>query len=199
LSGVSGGEDSPPGGIGDSAERAASADGARPAGGSGRAPRADSAHERPARVVFALLVLACFVALVVTQRLKHTPTPVQSFEMTPSFSPSGAGLRSEERISFKLAKADEVTVTVINTAGDDVATLVRDLPTPRYRQLSLRWNGRLGEAHGYTVLRSPDGHTSLLPANRGAPAPFGEYSVRVSLRHQDRSVPSPRTFKLVAP
>jgi hypothetical protein len=159
----------------------------------------DGANERLARAVFALLVLACFAALIVTQRLKHTPTPVQNFKMTPSFAPAGTGSHREEGISFKLAKADEVTVTIVNAAGESVATLVRDLPAPRYKQVSLRWNGRLGVALGYGVLTSADGHRFLLPANRGAVAPVGEYSVRVSLREQGRSVPSRRGFKLVAP
>ena len=33
--------------------------------------------ERLAEIVFALLVVACFAALLVTQRLKHTPPLVQ--------------------------------------------------------------------------------------------------------------------------
>jgi hypothetical protein len=150
--------------------------------------------------VLTLLVLACFAALVVTQRLKHTPTAVQNFEMTRSFSPTGGGPHNEEHISFKLAKADDVIVTIVNSGGDEVATLVRNVMAPRYKQFSLRWNGREGVAHGYRVLRSADGHESLLPSNRGRLAPAGEYRVSVSLRKQHRSsVLSPRSFKLVRP
>jgi hypothetical protein len=149
--------------------------------------------------VFALLVLACFAALLVTQRLKHTPTPVQEFKLTHVISPSSAGESKEEHISFRLAKADEVTVTIESSTKEEVATLVRDLPVARYKTLSLRWNGRRGTAHGYRVLRRADGYTTLLPVNRGAPALAGEYIVRVSLREQARSVPSPRSFKLVRP
>jgi hypothetical protein len=109
------------------------------------------------------------------------------------------GESKEERISFKLAKADEVTVTIVSSAGDDVATLVHDLAVPRYKQLSLRWNGRRGTAHGYTVLRRPDGYTTLLPVNRGRLAQAGEYRIQVSLREQRRSVFSQRSFKLVRP
>jgi hypothetical protein len=152
-------------------------------------------EERLVRVVFAVLVIACFAAFVVTQRLKHTPTAVQRFELTPVFSPTRGKLR-QERISFKLSSADEVTVAIVDSKEDDVATLVRDLPVRRYKQLSLRWNGRLGSARGYTVLESPNGHRSLLGDNRGALAPPGLYSVRVTLRQQHRSVLSPRTFKL---
>ena len=54
----------------------------------------------------------------------------------------------QERISFRIARNDEVTVTVIDSGGTDVAELLRDHFVARYKQLSLRWNGRRGSAHG---------------------------------------------------
>ena len=168
-------------------------------GAGGHGQSGSGADERLARVVFALLVLGCFAALLVTQRLKHTPTLVQSFKLTHVIAPASSGESKEERIAFKLAKADKVTVTIESSSGAGVATLLRDLPVGRYKTLSLRWNGRRGTAHGYTLLRRADGYTTLLPANHGPVAPPGEYTVRVSLREQDRSVPAPRTFKLVGP
>ena len=155
------------------------------------------AAERSARAVFALLVLACLAAFFVTQRLKHTPTAVQAFKLTPAFSPALAGPSAQEHISFKLARADEVTVEIERASGGVAATLLRDQPVARYKQFSLRWNGRLGTAPGYTVLTAPNGHRTLLPANDGPLAPAGEYRVRVSLREQGRSVLSPRSFTLV--
>jgi hypothetical protein len=168
-------------------------------GAHARASAADGPDERLARVVFALLVVGCFATFVVTQRLKHTPTPVQGFKMDPSFSPGSAGPHKLEAISFELTKADDVTVTVANASGADVATLVRGRPVARYKRLSLRWNGREGTAHGYTALTSPHGYESLLAATRGPLAPPGEYHVRVTLRAQKRTIPSTREFKLVAP
>lgn len=153
--------------------------------------------ERLARVVFALLVVGCFAALLITQRLKHTPTLVQEFKLTNALAPATGGVLGEEHISFKLAKADRVTVTIESSSGETVATLVRDLPVGRYKTLSLRWNGHEGVAHGYGLLRRADGYTTLVPRNHGVLAPPGEYSVRVNLRKEDRSVPSTRTFKLV--
>lgn len=161
------------------------------------APALRSATERFAQVVFALLVLACFAAFVITQRLKHTPTAVQRFYLTPIFSPTPKGHIKEEQISFKLAKADEVTVTILDATGNEVATLVRDRPVVRYKQFSLRWNGRMGEAHRYTVLSGAEGTTIVIPLNIGRPAPGGEYRVQVSLREQHRSVRSPSSFTLV--
>lgn len=150
-----------------------------------------------ARAVFAVLVLACFAAFFLTQRLKHTPTAVQRFELTPFFSPTPAGHIKQERISFKIARSEEVTVTVIDSTGADVAELLRDRFVPRYKQLSLRWNGRRGSARGYIVIRPHSAHPVLVANNRGPLAPTGEYRIRVSLRQQRRSLFSPRTFKLV--
>ena len=156
-----------------------------------------SVGDRPAQVVFGLLVLACFAAFFVTQRLKHTPTAVQSFRLTPFFSPTPSGHIKEERISFKLAKADEVTVTVVEAGGAVAATLVRDLPVARYKTVSLRWNGHLGTARGYTLLAGAHGHTIVLANTGGRLAPAGQYRVRLALRRQARTVESPRSFTLV--
>jgi len=150
-----------------------------------------------ARAVFAVLVLACFAAFFLTQRLKHTPTAVQRFELTPFFSPTPAGHIKQERISFKIARSDDVTVTVIDSTGADVAELLRNHFVTRYKQLSLRWNGRRGAAHGYIVIRAHSAHPVLVANNRGPLAGAGEYRIRVSLHGQRRSLFSPRTFKLV--
>jgi hypothetical protein len=163
-------------------------------------PAADGpAAERLARVVFALLVVACFAAFIVTQRLKHTPTAVQDFKLTPFFSPTPAGHIKQERISFKLARADDVTVTILDSSEHVVATLVRDRPVARYKQFSLRWNGREGTASAHAVTLGPEGTTIVTPVNTGPPAPAGEYHVRVALREQNRSVISPNGLTLVRP
>jgi hypothetical protein len=159
--------------------------------------RAAAATERLARTIFALLVIACFVAFFLTQHLKHTPTVVQSFRLTPFFSPTPSGHVKQERISFKLARADEVTVTIVDSTGATVATLLRDHPVARYKQLSLRWSGRRGTAHSYALVPGPDGTSALAPRLHGALAPAGEYRVHVSLRRERRTVFSPRGFTLV--
>jgi hypothetical protein len=148
-----------------------------------------------ARAVFALLVIACFAAFFVTQRLKHTPTVIAHFELTPRFSP--AGHIKQEGISFKLTKADAVTVTVLDANENVVATLVRDRHVARYKEFSLRWNGRRGTAHRYRTLTTETGRTILVPVTVGGLAPAGEYRVRVSLREESRNVILPRSFTLV--
>jgi hypothetical protein len=168
-------------------------------GALGRRSVDDGSGERLARIVFALLVVGCFAALLITQRLKHTPTLVQEPKLTHVIAPASHGESREEHIAFKLAKADRVTIVVENASDEVVATLVRNLPVGRYKTLSLRWNGRQGEARGHSVLRKADGYTTLIPHNHGALASPGEYSVRVELSREDRSVPFPHTFKLVGP
>ena len=150
-----------------------------------------------ARGVFALLVTACFAAFFVTQRLKHTPTVIQRFQLTPRFSPTPGGHVKQEGISFRLAKADAVTVTIIDANEDVVATLVRNHHLPGYKQFSLRWNGRRGTAHRFGTLTTPAGRAVLVPVTVGSLAPAGEYRVKVLLHTQDRKVLSPRGFMLV--
>lgn len=164
-------------------------------GDRGWAPGADPL----VRVVFALLVLACLGAFFVTQRLKHTPTPVQDFKRTPRFSPYPAGHNKLEQISFKLDRAEAVTVTILDSSGATVATLLDGYRVPRYKQISLRWNGRRGPAHGHRLGHTAGGRAFLVARNRGALAPGGEYRVRVTLRGQGRSLESPWTFTLVGP
>jgi hypothetical protein len=171
---------------------------APPAAAAPVAPAGRPSQDPLVPVVFALLVLACFAAFFVTQRLKHTPTVVQRFERTPTFNPrSSIPEDRQEHISFKLSKADEVTVAIVDSGLGVVATLVSDYPVQRYKQFSLRWNGRRGRARSYRVLVSASGHRSLLPATDGALAPAGEYRVRVTLRRQHREVLSPWSFTLV--
>jgi hypothetical protein len=152
--------------------------------------------QRSAAVVFGLLVVASFAAFAITQRLKHTPTAVQNFEMTPAFYPGrrpatrcrgrvprrlvGHSVRVEY-VSFKTAQANAATVAVVNAAGGEEATLVRDLPVERYKQVSLCWNGQRGTRQ------------------RGGLAPPGEYRLRVGLRRGNHPpVYSPRSFVLRA-
>jgi hypothetical protein len=151
--------------------------------------------QRLARVVFATLVVACFAAFAITQRLKHTPTPVQNFEMNEAFRPTrvpAASCRGKvavalvnatkriEYLSFKPAQTEAVTVEIVNSDEEDVATVVRDLPAERYKQLSLCWSGQRGATQS------------------GGLAPPGEYRLQVSLLGQNRTVKSPRGFTLEA-
>jgi hypothetical protein len=150
-----------------------------------------------ARTVFALLVLACLAAFLITQHVKHTPTAVQDFELTPFFSPYPGGHLKLASIAFKLEHAEAATVTIVDAAGNTVATLVRGHPVARYKTFSLVWNGRRGEARRERVTHTPHGLPVIVPITEGRLAPAGEYRVRVALSHH-RPVFSPQSFTLVS-
>ena len=177
----------------------AGADAGRLATANGAAATRRGPPDPLASVVLVLLVLACLGAFFLTQRLKHTPTAVQAFELTPVFSPHpGSGLE-QEAISFKLKQADAVTVTIIDSEGDVVATLVRGHRLARYKQFSLRWNGRRGVARRYQVTHTPSGRPVLVALPSGPLAKPGDYRVEIHLHDQHRTIRSPRSFALVAP
>ncbi len=180
-----------------SAPAASGTEGPPAAPAAGRGARAATASpDSLAAWVFAALVLACFAAFAITQHLKHTPTPVQRFEMPPWFEPStAAGPHSVEHLSFRIASGDQVTVAIVNSSEDVVATLLRDRPLARYTQLSFQWDGRRGP----TTPPAPAAgtpHDRLMPVDRGRLAAPGEYRLRVTLRRQNRTVLSPRSFEL---
>jgi hypothetical protein len=174
-------------------ESAAGVDGA-----SDRAGSPVAARDPLAGIVFAVLVLACFAAFLITQRLKHTPTAVHRYELSTAFSPYPGSHSRLEEISFELANAEPVTITIIDSDGDTVATLFRNYPAPRYKDVSLRWNGRGGVAHRVGHLITPAGRSIPVPENGGAIAPAGEYRVSLSLRNHGQ-VLLPRSFSLVRP
>lgn len=124
-----------------------------------------SRTETLTRAVFALLVIATFAAFFVTQRLKHSPTLVQAATAVPYIYPAKGHRKA--LISFKIKRADRVTVTVVGPDGDDVDTLASDLPMAAYQQRSFRWRGILAS---------------------GRPAPLGLYTIRIRLRDAGRSV-----------
>jgi hypothetical protein len=159
--------------------------------------RPDASAEPLARLVFAVLVIACFAAFFITQRLKHTPTEVQKFKLASHFSPYAPAGHNQEQFSFKLANADEVTVTIIDASGGTVATLLVDHPVVRYKQFTVRWNGRRGTADGYEQLTSPGGRPILVPRTHGTIASPGEYRVEIDLRKYGHPVTSPHSFTLV--
>jgi hypothetical protein len=117
------------------------------------------------RAVFALLVLATFAAFFVTQRLKHSPTLVQAATAVPYIYPAKGHRKA--LISFKIKRADRVTVTVVGPTGDDVDTLASDFRMAAYQQQSFRWRGTLSS---------------------GRRAPLGLYTIRIRLRDAGRSV-----------
>jgi hypothetical protein len=182
------------------------------AGAFTRAPRGPVAArvERPlapsrlASWTFGVLVLATVAALLLAQRLKHTPTAAQGFALAPSFRPA----QGPELLSFRPVKTDEVTVEIVSykeeRVGTKVATLVRNLPWTADVSLCVQWNGRRGSGQVRTVggaaIRRPLGNCPAAPVigqPTGQLAPAGEYRVQVRLQRAGAIALSPASFTLV--
>jgi hypothetical protein len=125
--------------------------------------------------VFGALVVATFGAFFLAQRLKNAPSIVQSFTLTPFFSPNGDGRFDRAYVNFKLKRTDDVTVAVVNSDGDEVRVLADDRRLPAYTPTRFPWDGR---------------------TDSGARAPDGTYRIRVTLRREGRSVTVPRSVRL---
>ncbi len=134
--------------------------------------------ERLVVAVFTLLVIGSLAGFFVIQRAKHTPTLVQETRLKSRQTPTAAGSRTIEQLSFHVAHSERVTVSIVNSDGDTVRTLVAAMPLLAYQPVSLSW----------------DGLTST-----GARAPQGTYRVRVYLHGQRREVFFPQAFELETP
>jgi hypothetical protein len=124
---------------------------------------------RTPAIIFGVLVAATFAAFFVAQRLKNAPSVVQQFNAYYVFSPNGDGRLDRARITFKVKKADDVTVEMVNSDGDPVKTLLDDRHLDAYAPIkpALRWDGT---------------------GDDGKAVPDGRYRVRITLRHLGRSV-----------
>jgi hypothetical protein len=138
--------------------------------------KVDPRTETLARAAFALLVVATFAAFFITQRLKHEP-PVVFQPLGEHYFVPGSAVHPFERIAFRIKRTDDVTVTVIDSRGQDVATLISGRLLEGYKRLHLRW-------YGLTY--------------RGALAPPGTYRIRITLRRQARQVIPDFSFELRA-
>lgn len=122
-------------------------------------------------VAFALLVVATFAAFFVVQRIKRQPADVGYATITALISPNGDGRLDSADVSFRVRRADTVSVRVIDEAGDVVRTLLDGHRVRAGARIAVRWNGRDAA---------------------GRPAPDGIYRYRVNLQDQGRAVLLPR-------
>jgi hypothetical protein len=122
------------------------------------------------RVVFGVLVLATSAAFLVAQRLKRSTPIIERVSYNRYLSPTCGCAKNRVKIYFSLRDPGTVTATLVNSAGDDVRTLVDNRRLHRGRHVYV-WTGRT------------DAHTV---------APDGAYRLRVTLRDQARSVTATR-------
>jgi hypothetical protein len=124
----------------------------------------------PARVVFGLLVAATVGAFFVTQRLKREDPVVKQIRLQLVISPNGDGRKDTATVGFELPERDDVTVSMVDSDGDEVRRLARARPL-RAGEHRFTWDGR---------------------DDAGRVPPDGEYFVRVTLRDEGRSARGPR-------
>jgi len=91
-------------------------------------------------VVFAATVIVAVGAFLITQRVKHLPTPIARFEVGPIVKVPGG----RERIAVQLASPDTVEMTIVDGGGRTVATVARGIPLSPAQTLVVRWDGREG-------------------------------------------------------
>jgi flagellar hook assembly protein FlgD len=121
---------------------------------------------RLAAGVFAALVVATFGAFFVAQRLKNSPSVVQRFRLDPVLSPNRDGRKDRAYVTFRLKRADDVTVSVVSSSGDVVRQLASH-HIAAYTPVRFGWDGR---------------------DDAGARVPDGVYRIRITLRTEGRSI-----------
>jgi hypothetical protein len=131
------------------------------------------------RIASALLVAGLLVATVaafaVTERLKLVRSPILQTRLDRGlFSPVCECETDGVQIGFRLRRADRITFTVVDPAGDLVRTLIRD------RRMAagpgtVRWDGR---------------------DDRGAVVPEGTYKPRVHFARQRRTIELPNPMRV---
>jgi hypothetical protein len=120
----------------------------------------------PARAVFVLLAAATFAAFFVAQRLKSAPQVAVIRSLTQHFSPNGDHRRDVSRIRVRIRKDDDVTITIVDAADNEVRQLAEDVPAVAGQSLVVRWDGA---------------------TDAGTRAPEGVYRVRIGLRRGGRA------------
>jgi hypothetical protein len=128
---------------------------------------------RAARIVFAALVVATIGAFFLAQRVKSTPATLARFSVLPVCSPNQDSRLDGCRAAFLLRKAEDVSVSVIDADGEEVAEVLSDMPVGRYKGVRVLWRGETDE---------------------GGRAPHGRYRFRLTLRRQGRSIVLPKSF-----
>lgn len=144
---------------------------------------------RAAYAVFAATVIIAAGAFLITQRVKHLPTPIVSFEVGPSAHVPGG----RERIALRLAAADTVNVNVVDDSGRVVATVARAVALTAQQQLVIRWDGREGWGGVHVVVKRPY-RVRIHAILHGPLVNAGEYHATVHLQRLARTVPLPAYF-----
>lgn len=121
------------------------------------------------------LLIATAAAFAITERLKLEKGPLTGVFLTKVFSPTCRCSHDRAVVRVRLRRADTLTVTILDSAGQPVRTLADARPVPR------GWNA-------FTW----DGATDL-----GGRAPDGVYDIRLHLAARRATIVLPRPDQFV--
>ena len=127
---------------------------------------------RAAAILFALFLVATGGAFFVTQRLKRSTPIVTRVFFQQWIGPKCGCEKSRRTLRFDLPKAQRVTVSLVNRAGEVVKTFADDRFLSKGTHPFV-WDGR---------------------GDDGQIVPDGAYRLRVGLRTEGRSVTAPRVL-----
>ncbi len=119
------------------------------------------------------LLVATAAAFAITERLKLTKSAVYGTVISTRISPTCGCQSRRASIFFKLRRPDDITVTVLNARGQDVALLAAQ-QYPR-GPVTLTWNGR---------------------NDSGRRVRDGTYKVRIHLTGQHQTIEFPNRIQL---
>jgi hypothetical protein len=119
------------------------------------------------------LLVATAAAFAITERLKLTKSAVYGTVISTRISPTCGCQYRRATIFFKLRRPDDITVTVLNARGQDVALLAAQ-HDPR-GPVTLTWNGR---------------------NDNGRRVRDGTYKVRIHLTGQHQTIEFPNRIQL---
>ncbi len=131
-------------------------------------------------IVLLGLLLATAAAFAITEHLKLIKSPIYAPKVVKTFSPVCHCATDKATISFKLRHPDLVTVTIVDSHGNVVDTVVTDANVRKNTAVTFRWDGR----------------TSTGLAQNGS-----TYQPQVALTHDRRTITMPNriTVDTVAP
>jgi hypothetical protein len=91
------------------------------------------------------LLVATSAAFAITEHLKLIKSPVFGTQVSKILSPVCNCSTGVARIRIRLRHPDRVTVTIVDSAGHEVATLASDVPVPARRPAYFHWAGNTAD------------------------------------------------------
>jgi FlgD Ig-like domain len=88
------------------------------------------------------LLVATAAAFAITEHLKLIKSPLYGTLISKVLSPVCHCADSKATIQIRLRHRDDVTVTIVNSAGDRVATIAAGASVPRHQPVLFVWHGR---------------------------------------------------------